>query len=374
MPHRTPLFELHRELGATLIDFHGWEMPVRYGSIPTEHAAVRTSAGLFDLCHMGRLEIAGPDAVAWLDRVLTASVAQVPAGGAKYALICNEGGTIIDDAIFYRTGGSILLVVNASNREAVLEWLIAHKGTCDATLVDHTFDEAMIAIQGQEAVACLERVVTLENAQWSGLRYYSIAAATAYGRPVWVARTGYTGENGFEIYLRAEDASRLWSDLLESSGGALSPIGLGARDTLRLEAGMPLYGNDIDTTTDPFEAGLGFAVHLDKGDFVGREALAERREAVSRRLVGLRMAGRRPARGGMSILAGDAVVGGVTSGSPSPTLGVPIALGYVATSALDGGADLTIDVRGRHEPATVESLPFFSRVRRKRSKSESAGG
>ncbi len=374
--NQTPLHGEHLESGAVLTDFHGWKMPIRYRSIPEEHLQVRRSGGLFDLCHMGRLEIRGPESTAWLQRVLTNDVEAIPMGRARYTLILNEDGTIIDDALIYRLPELTLLVVNASNRPAVVTWLEEHRRGLDAQLVDRTHDWAMIAIQGPESVAILSEVlsevlsgvVECPDADWESMKYYSIASANFFGEPAWIARTGYTGEDGFEVYLEAGHAAALWRRTLEVGGDRVAPIGLGARDTLRLEAGMPLYGNDIDDTTDPFEAGLDFAVKLEKGDFVGRDALIRRKkEGPTRRLRGFTVDGRRVARQGMDIRQGERVVGRITSGAPSPTLEVPIAMGYLASELTDtsgGPEELHVDVRGRLEILKPTPLPFFSRTRK----------
>ncbi|MCZ6792852.1 MAG: glycine cleavage system aminomethyltransferase GcvT [Planctomycetota bacterium] len=366
---RTVLHGAHRAAGASLVDFHGWEMPVRYGSIPGEHQKVRSSAGLFDLCHMGRLELRGPGAAAWLERVLSGDVARMAAGRARYRLILNERGTIIDDVIVYRLPDEWLLVVNASNRRRVMDWLQEHRPPGSAAeLIDRTADWAMIALQGPRSREILRSLVTEPETPWDALRYYRITAAQFDGVPVRVARTGYTGEDGFEVYLPADRAEALWNRALEVGGDRVAPIGLGARDTLRLEAGMPLYGQEIDETTDPFEAGLGFAVKLDKeADFVGRDSLLKMREAPPRRrLRGLRIDSRRVARHGMKIFLGGRQneVGYITSGAPSPTLGYPIAMGYLERHAETAG-DLRVDVRGRREPLQVVDLPFVSRTRKK---------
>ncbi len=366
--NQTPLNAEHVRLGAVLTDFHGWEMPIRYGSIPEEHLQVRRSAGLFDLCHMGRLEVRGPEATTWLQRVLTNDVEAIPMGQARYTLILSEGGTIIDDALIYRHPELTLLVVNASNRPQVVGWMEEHRGGLDAQLLDRTAEWAMIAIQGPESVAVLSEALESPDAAWRRMKYYSIAPATFLGERGWIARTGYTGEDGFEVYLDADHAAELWTRTLEAGGDRVAPIGLGARDTLRLEAGMPLYGNDIDDTTDPFEAGLDFAVKLDKGDFIGRDALVRRRKAgPTRRLRGFTVQGRRVARQGMEIRQEGRAVGRITSGAPSPTLGVPIAMGYLAAAVADSAPDnLRVDVRGKLEGLQLTPLPFFSRTRKRK--------
>lgn len=356
-----------------MVDFHGWAMPLRYASIPEEHRKVRLSAGLFDLCHMGRLELTGPGAAAWTDRVITNDYAAMKPGAARYTLIANERGTILDDAIVYKLPDRAFLVVNASNRKKIVDWLLAQQGDLDARLTDRTAELAMISIQGPQSVRILPPALESFEGDWEAMRYYSIARARIRGKEAWVARTGYTGEDGFEVYLDAEDAPGFWRSVLEIGGNRIAPVGLGARDTLRLEAGMPLYGNEIDEETNPFEAGLSFAVKLEKAaPFIGQEALrAIAKSPLSRRLRGFRGLGGRVARAGMSVyLEADSSrpVGKITSGAPSPTLGCPIALGYLDASVgeRDYGA-LVVDVRGRRERVQVEALPFYSRTRKKES-------
>jgi aminomethyltransferase len=361
-----------------LVDFHGWEMPIRYGSIPEEHARVRLAAGLFDLCHMGRLEVTGTDAAAWVQRVITNDYDAMKTGDARYTLITNEEGGIIDDAVVYRLEESVFIVVNASNREAVIAWMESHRGGLDARLTDRSDDLAMIAVQGPRSSGILPAIIDGIDADLEAMKYYSIVGARIRGKQAWIARTGYTGEDGFEVYLDAADGPFFWRRALEAGGDRIAPIGLGARDTLRLEAGMPLYGNDIDLSTDPFEAGLGFAVKLEKAaDFIGKRSLAARKAAGPRRkLTGLRVEGRRVARQGMRIGLGPAdgsapaaaeAVGVVTSGAPSPTLGFPIAMGYLDASV--AGKDLqrlAVDIRGNLELVSIHPLPFYSRTRKKK--------
>ncbi|MBI4604650.1 MAG: glycine cleavage system aminomethyltransferase GcvT [Planctomycetes bacterium] len=368
---RTCLIEEHRALGATLVDFHGWEMPVRYGSIPEEHEKVRLSAGLFDLCHMGRLEVAGPGTRDWVQRLITNDLDAMAPGDARYTLIANESGTIIDDAIAYKLPSSVLLVVNASNRASVLEWMVRHKGGLDATLADRTGELAMVAVQGPQAARILPALVEDLEGSLEGMKYYSIARGRILGSAAWIARTGYTGEDGFEVFLDAGLAPAFWRRALEVGGSRIAPVGLGARDTLRLEAGMPLYGHEIDLTTDPFEAGLGFAVKLEKpADFIGKASLAERRaRGPARRLVGFRVLGRRVARQGMKVLKEGEEAGTITSGAPSPTLGCPIAMGYLSAAAAGAGpGSLEVDVRGHRERLEVVPLPFYSRTRKKKTR------
>ncbi len=379
-PEHTALFDEHRALDAVMVDFHGWKMPLRYGSIPAEHLRVRETAGLFDLGHMGRLRLRGSGAQAWLQRVLTNDTSLLNIGDARYTLICAEDGGIIDDAIIYRLPAEWLLVVNASNRRRVLEWLEQHHEGDDAELTDAGVDEAMIAIQGPRAREIATPLFESPTRDWADLGYYQILSARFAGAPVDVARTGYTGEDGYEIYLRSDLGPTLWRRLLEAGGADISAIGLGARDTLRLEAGMPLYGNEIDETTTPYDAGLGFAVKLDKPlPFTGSKRLRQvKADGPGVCLRGFRVDGRRIARRGMTIFAGDDTVGHVTSGAPSPTLGVPIAIGRLDrryAARLDGGLATDddpvpppeVDLRGRREKLLPEALPFFSRTRKKES-------
>jgi len=376
-PERTCLHAEHQRLGATIVDFHGWSMPIRYGSIPEEHLMVRRSAGLFDLCHMGRLEVLGKDAPTWVQEMITNDLEAMRPGDARYTLIANDDGGILEDAIVYLRPDAIFIVVNASNRETVIRWFEERKGKLDARLVDRSGDLAMVAIQGPRSVEILSPLVERFDASWETMKYYSIAGAKVLEKTAWIARTGYTGEDGFEVYLDASDAPTFWRRALEEGGDAIRPIGLGARDTLRLEAGMPLYGNDIDLGTDPFEAGLGFAVKLDKPGFIGKAALARKKEeGPRRRLTGFRVQGKRVARRGMNLVLRPGgkdenaemrdPVGTITSGAPSPTLGYPIAMGYLKTGLDEAAlARLAVDVRGNLEPVLGVPLPFYSRTRKR---------
>ena len=365
---RTPLYDAHVRAGATLVDFHGWEMPIRYGQIPAEHQKVRLSAGLFDLCHMGRLEVTGRDAVRWVQSVVTNDVEAMKPGEARYNLMTNDQGRILDDLIIYRLESSVLVVANASNREKVIGWMESHRPPdLQATLTDRTFEWAMVSIQGPQSVRILTPLFKLADVGgWDLLDYYHISRAQALGKEVLIARTGYTGEDGFEVYYPAAGGIELWDAILAAGGERISPIGLGARDTLRLEAGMPLYGNDIDETTTPYEAGLGFAVKLGKtAPFTGQAALAEAKaRGVERRLIGFRVDSRKVARQGMPIYRGEEQVGRVTSGIPSPTLGFPIALGYLDSKVVDPDG-LMVDIRGSRARIIPEPLPFFSRTRQR---------
>ncbi|MFJ2306851.1 glycine cleavage system aminomethyltransferase GcvT [Streptomyces sp. NPDC087787] len=365
-PRRTALDALHRSLGATMTDFAGWDMPLRYGSERDEHIAVRTKAGLFDLSHMGEITVSGPQAVALLNHALVGNIATVGLGRARYTMICQADGGILDDLIVYRLGETEYMVVaNASNAQVVLDALTERAAGFDAEVRDDRDNYALLAVQGPESAGILK---SLTDADLDGLKYYAGLPGTVAGVPALVARTGYTGEDGFELFVAPGDAEKLWQALTEAGADAgLVPCGLSCRDTLRLEAGMPLYGHELTTSLTPFDAGLGRVVKFEKeGDFVGREALlaaAERAAAEPPRvLVGLVAEGRRVPRAGYAVVSGGEVIGEVTSGAPSPTLGKPIAMAYVdATHAAPGTAGVGVDIRGNHEPYEVVALPFYKR-------------
>ncbi|MGY5032080.1 glycine cleavage system aminomethyltransferase GcvT [Streptomyces sp. 900116325] len=365
-PRLTALDALHRSLGATMTDFAGWDMPLRYASERDEHNAVRTKAGLFDLSHMGEITVTGPQAAAFLNFALVGNIGTVAVGRARYTMICAEDGGILDDLIVYRLGETEYMVVaNAGNAQIVLDALTARADGFDATVRDDRDAYALIAVQGPESPAILSSVT---DADLDGLKYYAGLPGTVAGVPALIARTGYTGEDGFELFVAPEHAEQLWQAL--TAAGApygLIPCGLSCRDTLRLEAGMPLYGHELTTELTPFDAGLGRVVKFEKeGDFVGRKALeaaAERAEsAPPRKLVGLIAEGRRVPRAGFPVVAEGEVIGQVTSGAPSPTLGKPIAIAYVdAAHAAPGTAGVGVDIRGSHEPYEVVTLPFYKR-------------
>ncbi|MEU1791423.1 glycine cleavage system aminomethyltransferase GcvT [Streptomyces sparsogenes] len=366
-PRRTALDALHRALGATMTDFAGWEMPLRYGSERDEHTAVRTRAGLFDLSHMGEITLTGPEAGTALDRALVGHLSALAVGRARYTMICDAEGGILDDLIVYRLAEQEFLVVaNAGNAQVVLDALTERAAGLDAAVRDDRDAYALIAVQGPASPAILRE---LTDADLDGLKYYAGLPGTVAGVPALIARTGYTGEDGFELFVAPHDAERLWRALSETGAPAgLVPCGLSCRDTLRLEAGMPLYGHELTRATTPFDAGLGRVVKFDKpGDFVGRAALEEaaRRAETDppRVLVGLVAAGRRVPRAGYAVVGADgAVIGEVTSGAPSPTLGKPIAIAYVdAAHAAPGTPGVAVDIRGTHEPYEVVALPFYKR-------------
>ncbi|KPI01302.1 Aminomethyltransferase [Actinobacteria bacterium OK074] len=365
-PRRTALDALHRSLGATMTDFAGWDMPLRYGSERDEHNAVRTKAGLFDLSHMGEITVTGPGAARLLNFALVGDLAAVAVGRARYTMICRADGGILDDLIVYRLADDAFMVVaNASNAQVVLDALVERAAGFDAVVRDDRDAYALLAVQGPAAPGVL---ASLTDADLDALKYYAGLPGTVAGVPALIARTGYTGEDGFELFVGPEHAVELWQALTKAGEGVgLVPCGLSCRDTLRLEAGMPLYGHELGTELTPFDAGLGRVVKFAKeGDFVGREALREAADRAAeqppRVLVGLVAEGRRVPRAGYAVVAAGTVVGEVTSGAPSPTLGRPIAMAYVdAAHAAPGTAGVGVDIRGSHEPYEVVALPFYQR-------------
>jgi aminomethyltransferase len=362
-PKETALVEVHRALGARLIDFAGWLMPVQYAGILEEHRAVRERVGLFDLSHMGELFVEGADAGDALAAAIVTDPRTLAMGRAQYSMICAPDGGIIDDLIVYRLGPERWLVVaNAGNAAVVSDELAARLAPWKAVLDDRSLATSLVAIQGPLA---REILAPLTDVDLAGLRYYSIAQGQVGGMKALVARTGYTGEDGFEVFVDWGQAAAVWQ-LLADAGRehGLAPCGLGARDTLRLEAGMPLYGNELDRATNPYEAGLGRVVKLEKpGDFIGRNALAKAaREPLEKRLVGLRITGRGIARHGHRLFAGDRPTGVVTSGTQSPTLGYPIAMAYVAPGDGEPGTMLEVLIREQRVAAEVVPLPFYKRA------------
>ncbi|MGW3624850.1 glycine cleavage system aminomethyltransferase GcvT [Streptomyces sp. NPDC000880] len=371
-PRLTALDALHRSLGATMTDFAGWDMPLRYGSERDEHNAVRTRAGLFDLSHMGEITVTGPQAADLLDYALVGNIGGVAVGRARYTMICQEDGGILDDLIVYRLGETeapeYLVVANAGNAQVVLDALTSRADGFAAEVRDDRDAYALIAVQGPKSPGIVK---SLTDADLDGLKYYAGLPGTVAGVPALIARTGYTGEDGFELFVEPQHAEKLWQALTEAGAPAgLIPCGLSCRDTLRLEAGMPLYGHELTTALTPFDAGLGRVVKFEKtangGRFVGRDALeaAAERAATNppRRLVGLIAEGRRVPRAGYQVVADGQVIGEVTSGAPSPTLGKPIAIAYVdAAHAAPGTEGVGVDIRGSHEPYEVVALPFYKR-------------
>lgn len=361
MPNlRTPLYDWHVARKARMVPFGGWDMPVQYTGIIDEHAAVRSRAGVFDISHMGRLTLRGVGAETLVQAVWTGDAASMAPGRVRYGLVLNEAGGILDDILVTRFDDHFSLVVNASNRERIVAWLHQHAAGLDVTLVDHTADTAMIAVQGPSA--------SLFAPDWSAgdfhrMKYYTAATRETPDGVEVVSRTGYTGEDGFEY---AASPARVLAllDRLTSGANPVRPCGLGARDTLRLEAGMPLYGHELSEQTDPVAAGLSWAVKWDKPDFIGKAALDALEARPDRPVrVGLTLEGRRAARDGAAVLRGGVAIGSVTSGTFSPTLDRPIAMAYVRPDAAQPGTPVEVDIRGTLTPAAVAALPFYKRAK-----------
>ncbi|WP_270352886.1 glycine cleavage system aminomethyltransferase GcvT [Microbacterium testaceum] len=378
-PRTSPLHDRHEALGASFTDFGGWNMPVRYTSDLAEHRAVREAAGLFDISHMAEFRVEGSRAAAFLDHALAGRLSNMKVGRAKYSLVLAESGGIVDDVIVYRTGDDTFLVIsNAGNRDAVAAAFATAQATwgsasgaataADATggtlEVDDVTDQyALIALQGPEARGILSSTprVEITGTPLDELGYYAWTEGTFDGAPLFVARTGYTGEDGYELMIPTPQAAALWDAALAAGADrGLVPCGLAARDTLRLEAGMPLYGHELSRDIVPAQAGLGRVVAVDKEAFVGKDGLSSG-PADAPVLVGLVSEGRRAGRAGYAVLHGEDTVGEITSGALSPTLGHPVAMAFVAPAASAIGTELTIDVRGTRIPATVTALPFYRR-------------
>jgi aminomethyltransferase len=359
---QSPLHARHRALGARFVPFAGYEMPVQYAGVTKEHQTVRGSVGIFDVSHMGELELWGPGAEAALDRIVTSDIPHLVPGHALYTVACNSGGTILDDLIVYRlTAERFLVVCNASNRDKMCAHFAREtRGGCE--FADRSDDYALLAVQGPQATRLLQRLDA--DARLLGLPRFGVADSTLAGVDTLAARTGYTGEDGFELFTRTADACPLWDALL-SAGAPLgiAPIGLGARDTLRLEARLMLYGNDIDETTNPLEAGIGWTVKLDKGPFIGREALQRvKAEGLRQKLVGIEMVGRGIARHGYPVLdTSGKKIGRVTSGAPSLSLHKNIGLCYVPVEFAKVGSRLAVEIRGSAVEAVVVQTPFYKR-------------
>jgi len=354
---RTPLFEEHKALGARLVPFAGWEMPVQYEGIKAEHEAVRTRAGLFDVSHMGEVMFRGPQAEEAVQRLVTRDVSRLASGQAGYAAVCYPDGGTVDDVLVYRTPDGFLVVVNAANRENDVSYFQEHTQGLDVEVADESDDWALLALQGPEATAILRRFTEMDL---DSLGYYRYQMGEVKGHRALISRTGYTGEDGFELYLGPDAAPEVWRELV--AAGA-TPTGLGARDTLRLEAGMCLYGNELDAETTPLEAGIGFAVHLDKPvEFVGQEALRQEKEGgLRKKLVGFEVEGRGIARHGHEVAVGGEAVGEVTSGTLSPTLNRAIGLALVRPEVEDS---FEVTIRNKAVAARAVGLPFYKRGER----------
>ncbi|MFN8543189.1 MAG: glycine cleavage system aminomethyltransferase GcvT [Candidatus Binatia bacterium] len=360
MGRRTPLYDVHRALGARCVEFAGWDMPVAYDGPLEEHHAVRRQCGLFDVSHMGEVELHGPGAEALCQRLTVNDTRRLGLGDAQYNLLCNDDGGVLDDLLVYRLEAErFLLVVNAGGIATDVAWIRRHAGA-DVAVEDRSDATALLALQGPEAEAALRSLTPLDL---RAVRPFTARRALVGGVDALVSRTGYTGEDGFEIFVDAGAAVVMWDGLLAAArrrGGR--PAGLAARDTLRLEAGLPLYGSDMDATSSPLEAGLGWVVKLDKGPFIGRErAVRETEAGVRRRLVGLELDEAGIARHGFAVWHEDERVGDITSGAKSPTLGSFIAMAYVRADVAAVGTRLAVEIRGRRVPARVTRRPFYRR-------------
>lgn len=358
-----PLGDRHRRLGARMVSFAGFQMPLQYSSIRDEHTAVRERAGLFDVSHMGEVEVAGPAACDFLQHLVTNDVSKLEPGQALYTVMCRPDGGIVDDLLVYRDGDGFMCVINAARHDDDLEWMREQLPPTGVKLQDVSYGTCLLALQGPEALAILDPLVA--GGRLAEIKYYHHRPETVLGAAVRISRTGYTGEDGFELYCAAADAPRLWGELLEAGRTrGLLPAGLGARDTLRLEAGFRLYGQDIDLTRDPISAGLGWVVKLDKGQFVGAEALRQRKAAPPLAFVGLRLGPREIPRPHQAIEVKGEPVGELTSGSYGFTVGAGIAMGYIRPGAAPRGSE--VEVVLRRDPAhvghaTVVGLPFYRR-------------
>jgi aminomethyltransferase len=355
---RTPLYDIHTALGAKIVPFAGFEMPVQYPTgITAEHKAVREKAGLFDVSHMGEFIVRGPQAVEFVSYVTTNDVAALRPGQAHYSTILREDGTIVDDCLVYRSGDRVLMVVNGSNIDKDFAHISRFlKKFPDAKLENISDQIALLALQGPDAERILQKHTDVDL---SKIKYYEFTTGKVAGADrVYISRTGYTGEDGFELYIPAENAEKIWNALTAS--GEVTPAGLGARDSLRLEMGMALYGNDLDDTTTPLEASLGWLVKMKKGDFVGRDALAKQKEqGLKRKLVGFTTSERSFPRHGYPVFANGKASGEVRSGTMSPTLGIPIGTAYVPPESAAEGSPLEIEIRGKRVPAVVQKMPFY---------------
>lgn len=363
MIKRTPLYQSHKHLGARMVEFGGWSMPVQYRGILDEHAAVRQGAGVFDVSHMGRFMVIGPDAQPFLNAIATCDMSRIDVGASSYALLCHSHGGIVDDIFIYRLPTSYLVVVNAANHQKDRDMMVFHAARFNVKIVDYSDQLAMLALQGPQAEALLGQSPDVQVDDLPGLPFHHITSGRLFGIDgCYISRTGYTGEDGFELFFDASRATRVWEGLLALEGGtSVQPCGLGARDSLRFEPCLPLYGHEISDDTNPYEARLGWAVKLEKGEFVGREALQRiKAEPLKRQLVGFEMVGRGVARGGYPIhRVGGEQVGHVTTGMPSPTLGKPLGLGYGPTELSGEGSELDIIIRGKPVRARVVETPFY---------------
>ena len=358
---KTPFTEIHRALGAKLVEFAGFEMPVQYSGIIDEHLAVRTRVGVFDVTHMGEFIVRGKDAVAFLQKMTINDVTKLYEGRVQYSAMCYDDGGIVDDLLVYHCGDHYMLVVNASNTKKDFDWLKSHLEG-DVTLTDRSDEFSLLAVQGPQSLATLKKVVDVDL---SKIEYYHFTRGRVAGEEMIISRTGYTGELGFELYFRWEEAAAkmVWDAVFNAGKEfGIAPIGLGARDTLRLEMGYCLYGNDIDQTTHPLEAGLGWITKLNKGDFVGRSIMMEaKQEGLRRTLVGFTLSEKAVARHGYPLLLNGSEMGHVTSGTFSPTLERAIGMGYVSAGNSKEGRTIQVGIRGKEIPATIVKIPFVQK-------------
>ena len=353
---KTPLYDRHIELGGNVMNFGGYLLPTQYSGIKQEHNAVRSKAGLFDVSHMGEFIVSGPNAESFLNKMTVNDVTSLSVGQAQYSAMCTKNGSIVDDLLVYKKENDFMLVVNASNLEKDLNWLNSHK-TDDMSIEDVSDQTGLIAIQGPRSRDTLQ---TLTDTNLSNIQFYHFKDGKVSGKDAIIARTGYTGELGFEIYASSDDIGEIWDAIMDAGADkGLSPAGLGCRDTLRMEMKFALYGNDIDETTNPLEAGLGWITRLGKDDFMGKKALLEAKANVTRRLVCLEMTERAIPRQGCPILMNDESVGIITSGTMSPSLETGIGIGYVDLPFDRSGTELVVDIRGKMKVAIVVKPPFY---------------
>jgi len=358
---RTPLYEQHVALGARIVEFSGWEMPVQYSSILEEHRAVRTHAGLFDVSHMGEFKVDGPDALAFLQHLVPNDVSRLAINQALYTQICLPDGGTIDDLIIYKLEDKhYMLVVNAGNIDKDFAWVEKQAKDFHVQIINQSNTTALLALQGPESQSILQPMTKVDL---STIRYYHCEPGLVNGINCIISRTGYTGEDGFELYCASVDAPKLWNDLLAAGKDhGLLPAGLGARDTLRLEASYCLYGHELDEETNPLEASLGWTVKLNKDEFIGHDALLKAKEqGLKRKLIGIEMVERGVCRGGYPIYEEDQQIGVLTSGAPSPTLNKNIGMGYVEASQAIIGKAVFVDIRGKRVAAQIVALPFYKR-------------
>lgn len=353
---RTPLYETHVKLGAKIVPFAGWEMPVYYSSIMAEHKAVREAAGLFDIGHMGAVRISGTSALQYLQKLLSNDVSLLDAGSSQYSIILNRSGGVIDDIFVYRLADHYMLIINASNTDKDIAWLKKNNSE-GIEIMDLKDKMTLLALQGPKAQGLLQKMCDIDL---KTVGHHKITSALISRIPSLISRTGYTGEDGFELFFDGSKAELIWNKLIELGA---APCGLAARDSLRLEAGMPLYGHEYNEGITPLETPFTFAVKLDKGDFIGRDALVRHKEeGLSKKLVGIRLKETGIPRQGFKIFKDSRVIGYITSGTMSPTLKVPIGMGYVRIENSETGSTLDVEIRGKLVKAEIVKLPFYKRL------------